>query len=137
MKTLCILIATALLCGCAAPKINTPSGANEVTIRAPMSQVRQELSSAIVNRGYAITRADDLLIEGQRDAGTTAAVLFGTGSNPYAQIRVRANLIASGDSVRVIVRGWLVDGHHNESPLNPNAKTQAWIDQVKVKCEAR
>lgn len=132
-----LVFAMALLAGCATPKMTTPSGVNEITVNAPTERVRTELINTLVNRGYEIRETSDLVIMGERDAGTAAAVFMGTMSNPYVKIRVRANLLAETNSVRVILRGCWVDGHYTENPLAPNPSTQAWLDQVKLRCEAK
>ena len=130
-------IAMALLAGCAAPRANTPSGANEVTIKAPMRLVRDRFSSAIVDKGYTITRTDDLMIEARKDAGMGAAILLATPADPSAVKIARANLIETDSGVRIILRVFLVAGGRDQGEVTGGrSQTQDWLDELKQKIEA-
>lgn len=137
MKTLCILIATALLAGCAAPKVNTASGLNEVQIAAKPAVVNTHLIGSMAARGYVILQADEFVVTGERPAGTAANVLFGTGMNPNTKIKAVANLIPVQDETQVIMRSYLIDGYRSESPLPARLETQTWLEDFKAKCEAK
>ena len=136
--TLCTLLAAALLCGCAAPKMNTPSGANEVTISAPMSGVRSIVFGALLDRGYLVTRADDLVVEARKDAGLTPAIFLGTASDPNATRIARFNLMETDAGVRVVVRAFMVAGGRDLGEITGGrAKTQEWLERIKQTCEAK
>jgi len=137
--TLCTLLAAALLCGCAAPKMNTPSGTNEVTISAPMSGVRSIVCGALLDRGYLVTRADDLVVEARKDAGlTTMAVFLGTASDPNATRIAKFNLMETDAGVRVVARAFMVAGGRDLGEITGGrAKTQEWLERIKQTCEAK
>lgn len=137
MKPLCILVATVLLAGCAAPKVNTASGLNEVQIAAKPAVVKTHLIGSMAARGYVILQADEFVVMGERPAGTAADVLFGTGMNPNTKIKAVANLIPVQDETQVIMRAYLIDGYRSESPLPARPETQTWLEEFKAKCEAK
>lgn len=135
MKKVCGFFALLLFTGCAAPRVHTASGLNEVVVAAPPPKVRNEMAATLLARGYNLKRSDEFVIEAERDAGVAAGVLLGSGSNPHAQVRCRVNFVTDQSSIRVVVHAFLVDGHHNESPLAPHPSTQVWLDGVKQRCE--
>lgn len=134
MKTLCIAFAAALLCGCAAT-MNTPSGTNEVTVNAPLPKVRQIIAAEVVNRGFSVTRSEDLLLVAEKDAGAGAAVLFADFSNPSATARTRFNLLETPEGVRVVLRCYIVARGTENEVTGGRKDTQAWLESVKVKAE--
>jgi hypothetical protein len=136
MKYSCILIATALLAGCATTILNTASGRPEVTIAAPKATVRSALVNGMVDRGYAVRRTDEFVIEGERDGGAMASVLLATPNNPTSQVRASLNLSGDDGAVRVVLRTFLVAGGREQGETTGNMKQgQDWLNQIKDRCE--
>ena len=103
MKVLPFLLATALLCSCAAPMMNTPSGRPETTIVAPRDQVKSALISDLVNKHYIIREDEGSVLMAEGDAGGWLDFWFTntlTGERP--RVRVRYTIIDEGQQTRVI-----------------------------------
>lgn len=138
VKIFCLIIATVLLAGCATPRMNTVSGRPEVTINATLARVRSELSSAFMNRGYTITRADDLQIEARKDAGMAASIFLATAADPSAVKIARVNLAELPGGVRVVLRAFIVAGGRDQGEITGKLQeSQAWLDEVKRAAESK
>lgn len=136
MKYLCTIFFAVMIAGCSTPRMQTASGRPEVKISAPLDKVRQAIASGLADKGYNIVRADPMLYEGERDAGTMAAVLFATPANPQARIRASVNLIGTDGDVRVILRTYMSAGGVDQGETTGNfAKAQAFLDSIKTQCE--
>jgi hypothetical protein len=134
MKNLLFIFAVAaLVCGCAAQKTNPASAGPEVTIVAPLTQVRAETVAVIVNAGYTLTRSDEFVIEGRKDAGLARSALTVTAANPTAYKVVRANLIVNEDNVCVRLHSFQTSGSRDDDAI----VERSLLSQIKSRCEAK
>ena len=89
-KTLFILVAIGLLAGCAAPKMNTPSGRPEVTIKATRAQVKTALAAMLVDKRWDIVTETDLTLVAEHETNAAADFFFTnslTGERPRNRVR--------------------------------------------------
>jgi hypothetical protein len=137
MKTLSIFFTSAaLFCGCQTAQLNTPSGANEVTVVAPLPLVKNELASEVSNRGYSITRSDDFVIEAEKNAGVMASVLLAPQNNPTTYKVARFNLMQTPSGVRVILHMFIIAGGRDLGEVTGGSDSaQQWLQTFKTNCE--
>ena len=141
LKTVCILAVTALLVGCAAPRMNTPSGAPEVTIHAPVAKIRARAINDMVNRGYTPMNNDGINLVFEKDSSMMASVFFGSRYDSQARNRVKLALIDDGaGTVRVLCHGYIVgnpgSAFERENEITGSNKTfQEWLFTLHSECE--
>jgi hypothetical protein len=107
-----------------------------VLIEAPVERVRAAVANGLIDRGFTITRSEDLVIEGRRDAGMAASVFFATPRDPSANVIARVNLVDGPEGVRVVVRTFLVAGGRDQGESGSARTAQAWLAQVKATAES-
>lgn len=101
MKPLCLLLAAALLAGCATP-LQTRSGRPEVVVNTSAEIVRRALLNVMVDNGYSARPGDTHNLVFEKDGGMTASIFLGTFNDPTVIKRVRFTIIEQDTTCRVV-----------------------------------
>lgn len=132
-----LILATALLAGCTTPKMNTPSGRPEETIRViSLETLQSALTSRMIDRKYLVTRADPLVMVFEKDADNAmASLLFGTSNNPYIRLRVTYNLIKQDKAFRVIAGAEILNGNRIQPAPGAYPTIAQWLELLRQDLE--
>lgn len=106
-----LAVAVAILAGCqtAAEAPSTASGKPEVLIRAPVGKIKSLLISKALDRGLAVTKDSEYLLQLEKPTeNMAAAVLLGSRYDATPNERYVVTFAQVGDEVRVVVAAMIV-----------------------------
>jgi hypothetical protein len=148
MRILFALAALVCLSGCVTDAASsyapaTPSGKPEVTIRAPLPQIKSAIISRAMNRGYSVTRDTDYLLQVEKPSDNMAAqILLGSRYDSTPNERYVFTFAPGKDEVRVVAATMFVtnpgSAFEQLTPITTGKgiqQTQVSLDEIKSQLE--
>lgn len=145
--TMIAIMMMAGLTACATPvKHDTPSGKAEATIRGTSATtVKNRLTDLMLNKGYTVTRSDDLVVAFDKPIDNALAAAFlGSKYDSTPNARISYNLIQSKGAVRVVADCMAItnpgSAHERKTSFNDHADTlnvQRWLNDIKASLEKK
>ena len=131
--TLVILLAAT---GCIAPRLQTRSGAPEVTVpNVSIDKIKSAFASSLADDQWEVLGIDSFSMVCEKDAGMGASIFFGSRFNPTVKARIRLTFLQIDDGVRVLYRGYLVSNPGSRFEIADEVwgdweNRQNWLERV-------
>ena len=142
MRALVLILATALVAGCASERMPTRSGRPEVTIRGRTTEeLKVYFVTDLGSRGYTVRNADPAaMIFEKQEKGSVALLVIGERDRT-AWNRVKVSIVSHRrGSHRVICQAFLVGNRGRpvervEEVSGEWETIQAWLERAKANLE--
>jgi hypothetical protein len=140
LKLLFIVVATALLAGCATT--SPMPGSPQVIIHAPEDVVKNYMVNDLVDKKWNPVNDSQFTITLEREGSFAQDLFFGSQWNMHTVTRIRLMFINTGDATRVIYHAGIVtnpgSGFERQIEINGDWwRVQYWLDCMAADLEKR